>query len=1088
MKTRMFCAAFCASLLSLTMAKASDEALWMRYPAISPDGKTIAFSFKGSLYTVPAGGGQALRLTLTDDYCYMPVWSPDGKEIAYACDAFGAFDIFTIPAEGGTSERITFHSSSEYPYAYSPDGQKIYYSAAIGQNARSAVTGAVRLGELYCIDRKGGRAVQVLPTPAEEISFAADGKSFLYQDRKGSENNWRKHQTSSVARDIWSYDMESGRHRMITRDVHDDRMPRYGADGRSIYFLSERSGSFNVWKMPDGKESEAVQITGFDTHPVRFLSCAADGTLCFGYNGGIYTWTESQGCRQVDITVTDTSSPHKNSFISVSGGRGQCISPDGKQIAFINRGDVFVTSVEYATTKQITATPQAESGLSFSKDGRKLYYASERDGKWDIYASSIVRDSDPDFANATLLREEKVFGDSDHERTLPSVSPDGKSLAFVQDRERLMVADIAGAAVRQVTDGSRHYETSGSMEYSWSPDSKWFALSYTANGHDPYSDIAIVNIASGEITNLTRTGYFDMAPEWSADGSVILFSTDRYGMRSHASWGSLEDVMAVFLNRKAYDEFRMSKEERELYDNAVKEENKKRADEAEDGGKKKGKKKNAEAKEEKDDMEDIVVETDRIEERIARISPVSGSLSSYTLDKDGKTLYYIGTYGRSAEMFKIDFREGATPKKVHDINGELRWDAGYENLFILGNSMSYMKGGSGSPESIAVSARLEYDPAAERAYLYDHICRQEKERFYSTGMHGVDWEAMSDNYRRFLPSIVNNYDFAELASELLGELNVSHTGAMYRPGTASTDDATAELGLIFSDSYDGDGLLVDEVIADGPFDRAASQVRPGFILRSIDGEEILAGRDWYHMLNRKAGKRVLCTFTDADGAVREEIVNAISISAQRELLYRRWVRNNAETVTRLSGGRLGYVHIESMNDESYRTIYADIMGKYYHCDGIVIDTRYNGGGRLHEDIEILFSGKKYLTQVVRGKEACDMPSRRWNKASIMVTGEYNYSNAHGTPWVYRHTGIGSIVGMPVPGTMTSVNWETTQDPTIIFGIPVVGYRKADGTYLENSQLEPDFKVMNTPESLAEGRDLQIEEAVRILLQQIDSGR
>ena len=187
---------------------------------------------------------------------------------------------------------------------------------------------------------------------------------------------------------------------------------------------------------------------------------------------------------------------------------------------------------------------------------------------------------------------------------------------------------------------------------------------------------------------------------------------------------------------------------------------------------------------------------------------------------------------------------------------------------------------------------------------------------------------------------------------------------------------------------------------------------------------------------------------------------------------------------RLSNGRLGYVHIEGMNDASFRDIYSDILGKYNLKEGIVIDTRYNGGGRLHEDIEILFSGKKYFTQVIRGREACDMPSRRYNHPSIMLQAEGNYSNAHGTPWVYSHQKIGKLVGAPVPGTMSSVNWETLQDPTLVFGVPVVGYQLPDGSYLENTQLEPDVYILNRPETVVTGTDLQLEAAVRELLKEL----
>ena len=252
---------------------------------------------------------------------------------------------------------------------------------------------------------------------------------------------------------------------------------------------------------------------------------------------------------------------------------------------------------------------------------------------------------------------------------------------------------------------------------------------------------------------------------------------------------------------------------------------------------------------------------------------------------------------------------------------------------------------------------------------------------------------------------------------------------------------------------------------------------------------IKAGEDWFPLINGKQGEYTLFSFYDpATGDRWEETARPISNGLQNELLYQRWIKSRAALVDSLSGGRLGYVHIRSMADGSYRDVYADVLGKYNLRDGIVIDIRYNGGGRLHEDVEILFSGEKYLEQVIQGTIVCDMPSRRYNKHSIMVVCEACYSNAHGTPWVYQHQGLGSIVGMPVPGTMTSVNWETMQDPALVFGIPVVGYRTKEGTYLENSQLEPDYLVRNKAEEVVNGRDEQIEVAVRELLKQIDADK
>ena len=272
----------------------------------------------------------------------------------------------------------------------------------------------------------------------------------------------------------------------------------------------------------------------------------------------------------------------------------------------------------------------------------------------------------------------------------------------------------------------------------------------------------------------------------------------------------------------------------------------------------------------------------------------------------------------------------------------------------------------------------------------------------------------------------------------------------------------------------------------GPFDHARSKVKAGNIIEKIDGQEITPESDYSVLLNGKARKKTLVTLYNPQTKERwEEVVVPVSNGVMSDLLYARWVKQRAADVDKWSNGRLGYVHIESMGDDSFRSVYSDILGKYNNREGIVIDTRINGGGRLHEDIEILFSGKKYFTQVVRGREACDMPSRRWNKPSIMVQCEANYSNAHGTPWVYSHQKIGKLVGMPVPGTMTSVSWETLQDPTLVFGIPVIGYRLPDGSYLENSQLEPDIKVANSPETVVKGEDTQLKAAVDELLKEID---
>ena len=1062
----------------------AETPLWMRDVRISPDGTEIAFCYKGDIYKVPASGGTATQLTTQASYECTPIWSPDGKQIAFASDRNGNFDLFIMPATGGAAKRLTTHSASEIPSAFTPDGNYVLFSAAIQDPAGSALFPTSALTELYKVPVTGGRTEQVLGTPAEMVSFDQTGKNFLYQDRKGFEDEWRKHHTSSVTRDIWLYESGSGKHTNLTDHAGEDRNAVFAPDGQTVYFLSERNGgSFNVYSFPLDAPQSLKPVTGFKTHPVRFLSIGGNGTLCYTYDGEIYTQTPGNTPQKVKIDIIRDDQPQIADLTFSKGATSATVSPDGKQIAFIVRGEVFVTSADYGTTKQITHTPEREAGLAFAPDNRTLAYASERNGNWELYLAKIARKEEANFPNATTIEEEVLLPSSTVERAYPQFSPDGKELAFIEDRSRLMVLDLETKKVRQVTDGSTWYSTAGGFDYSWSPDGKWFTLEFIGNKHDPYSDIGLVNAQGGEIVNLTNSGYTSGSPRWVLDGNAILFITERYGMRAHASWGSLNDVMLVFLNQDAYDKFRLSKEDYELQKELEKEQQKTAGTDRND--KKKDAKKDEDKKEEK--AKDITVELADIEDRIVRLTPNSSELGSAIITKNGETLYYFAAFEGGYDLWKMDLRKKDT-KLLHKMDAgwaNMETDKEGKNLFLLGGStMQKMSTDSETLKPIRYQANVKMDLAAERDYMFHHVYKQEQKRFYNLNMHGVDWEAMTAAYRKFLPHINNNYDFAEMLSEYLGELNVSHTGGRFRPH--SSGDATASLGLLYDWSHDGKGLRIAEVVEKGPFDHARSKVKAGNIIEKINGQEITPSTDYSVLLNSKARKKTLVSLYDPQTKERwEEVVVPVSNGAMNSLLYTRWVKQRAADVDKWSNGRLGYVHIESMGDDSFRSVYSDILGKYNNREGIVIDTRFNGGGRLHEDIEILFSGKKYLTQVVRGRESCDMPSRRWNKPSIMLQCEANYSNAHGTPWVYKHRGIGKLVGMPVPGTMTTVSWETLQDPTLIFGIPVIGYRLADGSYLENSQLEPDIKVANSPETVVKGEDTQLKAAVDELLKEID---
>ena len=1098
MKKLITCLSF--ALAAVSVGYAAVTPLWMRDARISPDGSEIVFCYKGDIYKVSAQGGTAVQLTTQASYEANPVWSPDGEQIAFASDRNGNFDLFIMSADGGAARRLTYHSASEIPSTFTPDGKYVLFSASIQDPATSALFPTSAMTELYRVPVEGGNTEQVLGTPAEWVCFDKAGSNFLYQDRKGFEDEWRKHHTSSIARDIWLYDTQTGEHTNLTNRNGEDRNPVYAPDGKSVYFLSERNGgSFNVYSFPLNAPQQVKPVTTFRTHPVRFLSVSDKGTLCYAYDGELYTQLPNSRPQKVKVELVRDDDKDIASFRFSQGATSACVSPDGKQVAFIVRGDVFVTSTNYPTTKQITNTPAGESGLSFAPDNRTLVYASERTGNWQLYMAKIIRKEDPNFPNATLIEEEVLLPSKTVERRYPQYSPDGKEIAFIEDRNRLMVLNLETKKVRQVTDGSTWYNTGGGFDYEWSPDGKSFTLEFIGNRHDPYSDIGIVSAQGGAITNLTNSGYMSGSPRWVLDGNAVLFQTERYGMRAHASWGSQQDVMLVFLNQDAYDRYRLSKEDFELLKEFEKEQKKaKEKDEKKKNEKKKdaGKDKkkdgdkdgdNGKSDKDKESKKEIVVELKGIEDRIVRLTPNSSDLGSAIVSKDGENLYYFSAFEGGYDLWKMNLREKET-KRLHKLNTgwvSLSMDKD-GNIFLLGSrNMQKMDAKSDALKPISYQAEMKMDLAAEREAMFDHVYKQQQKRFYNLNMHGVNWDEMSAAYRKFLPHIDNNYDFAELLSEWLGELNVSHTGGRYFAN--GKGDVTSNLGLLFDWEYRGKGMRIAEVIEKGPFDHSRTKVKEGCIIEKINGQEISQENDITVLLNNKAGKKTLISLYDPQSKERwEEVVMPISGGRLNGLLYNRWVKQRAAEVEKWSNGRLGYVHIQSMGDGSFRTVYSDILGKYNNCEGIVIDTRFNGGGRLHEEIEILFSGQKYFTQVVRGREACDMPSRRWNKPSIMLQCEANYSNAHGTPWVYKHRNIGRLVGMPVPGTMTSVSWETLQDPSLVFGIPIVGYRLADGSYLENSQLEPDIKVANSPETVVKGEDIQLKAAVGELLKEIDS--
>ena len=1040
-------------------ALAQESPLWLRKSAISPDGKQIAFCYKGDIYLASTQGGAAIQLTTNAAYDSDPVWTPDGKQIYFSSTREGTKDVWLTTPAGGAPQQITNYPGSETPKAVLPDGCIAFVATLQADPAYGEFPGDP---QVWAASSKDKRPELLTSITMSEISVRPDG-AILYEDYKGYEDPLRKHHTSAVTRDIWF--TQNGTFTQLSSYEGENRQPVFCADGDTYYYLSEQGGTtINLWRAKVSQPGKGEQITKYAKDPVRYISVAQDGTVAYSQNGELYILAPGAEPRKLAFTLAHDEAEREMVKMNLSNATSMDLSPDGKEIAVVIRGDVFVTSVDYSTTRRITNTPSQERGVSFSKDGRTLYYAAERDGNWGIWCSSLTDKKDKLFTYATSFKEE-LFSEPGETSFQPEVSPDGKWVAYLRDRTELVIKPTKGGKVKSLLKGANYSYQDGDQSFEWSPDSEYLLATYQADGGWNNQDIALIEIDNGKITNLTRSGYSDGGFRWALGGKAMTWYSDKNGYRSHGSWGAEEDVYIMFFDGKAMTDFNMDKEDEEIEKLLSGKSEKKLAKEE--------KKDSLEAEKPKK----IALLLDGREERIQRLTTRSASYGDHYLTKDGHTLYYVTPLESGMGLCSKDLRKGDIKVVARGVSGGILPASDGNSIYVFsGRGIKKVTLPGGQVKNIDFSGEFEFKPKAEREYMFNHIWKQVLEKFYDPALHGADWDYYKTNYARFLPYIDNYYDFQEMLSEMLGELNGSHTGARYRPTGGET---LGRLGVIYDLGYKGEGLKIAEVLPGGVLNLADSSIKPGDVVLAIDGHKIAPEENWYPLLAGKAGKRIRATI--AKGGKEEDLI-VKPVASEAHLLYRRWVRQREEMVEKLSGGRVGYVHVEGMNSPSFREVFSNALGKYRTCDALIVDTRHNGGGWLHDDLVTFLSGKAYVNWQPRGQYIGTEPYSKWTKPSCVLMGEDNYSDASGFPYAYKALGIGPLIGMPVPGTMTAVWWETLINPTIVFGVPQVGgWMLKEQRYMENYQLEPDVRVANDPASLLQGRDIQLEKAVEEML-------
>ncbi|HEY4785683.1 MAG TPA: S41 family peptidase [Bacteroidales bacterium] len=1025
----------------------ANHPLWLRYPSISPDGKNIVFDYKGDIYKVLSNGGTAVQLTNTMFYEFRPIWSPDNNKIVFASNEFGNFDIFLLDIESNQLKRLTTHSADEYPTSFSPDGKYILFTSTIqpdpitakhvSRYTNTSPESNNRLPDLYKVSINGGRPIRIFSTPTEDAKWNSAQTKLIYHDVKGSkENKWRKHHQSSVASDIWLYNNQNKQYTKLTSFEGEDRSPCFSADENSVFYLSEQFGSFNVCSLSVSDPGKIQQITFHEKHPVRLLSVDNTNTLCYSYNGEIYIKKNGKASQKVRIEIQRKEKSEIDTLKLSSGASEFALSPSGKEIAVVLRGNIFVIGIPNNTIKQLTNTPEEKKNISFSPDGRTLIYASEREGSWKLYKMSIPQKDTTYFYNSTSFIEEPLLS-ANKDTDQPKFSPNGDQIAFIEDFSTLRILDLNSNKVHTILNEKDSYSfQENDQSFQWLPNGKWIAKEY-----HPYNftspEIGLIKSDTQEKpVNITNSGFWDEKERVSNDGRMLVWLSNRNGMRNYGSSGSLKDIYFTEL--------------------------------------------------------DVDKQTDNvkpiIDNRITRITKVSGNISDILISPDNQKVFFLSqNFNDRLDLnyYSLKDKKIYPAKELNISSGSLAMTNNNECLYIFSNGkILQLDTVSFEPKEIKYQVKDYVNTQTERAYIFNHICHLVKKRFYDDKFHNTDWKFYNREYEKFLLHINNNYDFAELINEMLGELNASHCWCSFRPN--KTGDETASLGILYDLNYEGEGIKVSDIIENGPCDNSKSHIKPGIIITEIEGVAIKPTMDFFPLLNHKAYKNIqVSLFNPLTSEKWTETIRPINHGHEIALLYDRWVNRNRELTEKLSNGKIGYFHIIDMNDYNYRDIVAKSLSQDYDKEAIIIDTRYDNGGWIHDDLIDFLRGIKYASFERRNNAYGIDPLLKWTKKSAVIVSEANYSNAFLFPYYYQKLNLGKVIGTPVPASGSVPIGENQIDPTLSISFPQLGIKNSEGKFLENVQLEPDLPVFNNPAALENGEDQQLIKTIETLMHQIE---
>jgi tricorn protease len=1047
---RLTRAALAVVLAVLIAAPASGAILTARAPAPSPDGTSLAFCFMGDIWIVDADGGRARRLTVHEADDSFPVWSPDGRSIAFSSDRRGNTDVYVIPVEGGEAERLTCHASWDEVQCWTRDGRAVLF------NSRRDTLEY----ELFSVDRSGGPPRRVIRDRANNPAVSPDGRWIAYV--RGRTPWWRKHYRGSASRDIWIRSAGGGTSVRLTDWTGDDDNPMWAADGRTLYFTSEREdGEANVWKlvldMPEPHESRMPRIEGpperVTSHSedgVQFAAISGDGSL-IAYECDARIWTLAVPGGTPEAVAIDAPSDDKwNDVLRMTLSHGLqdfAISPDESEIALVVRGEVFVCPFEdgdIGDAMRVTETPAREKDVAWLDD-EVLLFASDRAGNYDIYSVRSSDNAEVRLSEA-LRREVDRLTTADEDEFEPMVSPDGSTVAYLVGDEYLWTMDPDGSSARRLLPDAEI------LHAAWSPDSRWIAYSRTTLGHK--EDVFIVPSGGGEAVNITLHPNDDFQPQWSDDGKRLSYAsrTDEGQYMLKYAWLSREDYWKTSEERE---------DDREAFEKTAPE-----------------------------SLEvEVAIDFDGLNERTRTVVTMRGFYDFYAATPSGH--YYAfrsGSLGRD-NLWIVDWRGdrlvqvsegGSNPQN-------LTWTAD-------GTTCYYRDGGglrsvSIDPDAGSISGRgahgfsapMTVDVFAERRQMFNEAWRLLLNGFYDPELHGVDWDAVREHYEPLAAAAYTEEEFRAVVREMLGELSASHLGIYKWSGGGIN---TGRLGIRHDEAHEDPGVHVRGVIPHGPAERAG--IEAGDYIVSIAGEAVESGSNYHCLLTDTVGDEVLLTVASSPSgrSSRDVRVRTVSGGAVSRLVYEERVRANRQIVEEASGGRLGYLHIPGMGIGNLLEFEEDLFAQGMDKDGLIIDIRGNGGGSVHDQILRYLDRTWYGYETTRTRPPAYNPLELWTNPLVLLIDESCYSDAEIFPMGWKALGLGPVVGTPTFGAVIGTNDVRLIDGTG-FRVPGSGWYDMTGRNLENWGIEPDIRVDSVPEEASRGRDAQLERAIEVLQGEVE---